>query len=178
MIIVRLKRMKFRDLLDLPYNEKNGIIELEAILEVLPNTPLEVVKQVYQDHGRNGEHQKEYGELDIGSLAWEKKRITAADIQPCFMLSRFSEWPYRVSQRLDQFEKMGWRCIDVRENVWRHWEEHQTWVMEPVFVHRGLVGTEEGMHLVEGHTRVGVLRGLLSRSLISASSFHGVWYGA
>lgn len=170
--------MKFRDLLDLPYNERNEIIELEAILEALPNTPIEVAKQVYRDHGRNGEHQKEYGELDIGSLSWTKKDFSAADIQSCFMLSRFSEWPYSVSQRLDQFEQEGWKCIDVREDVWRHWEKYQTWVIEPVFVRRDLVGEEEGLHLVEGHTRVGVLRGLISRSLICGSSVHGIWYGA
>jgi len=126
---VRLKRMRFRDLLDLPYNERNGIIELEAILEALPNTPIEVAKQLYRDHGRNGEHQQEYGELDIGSLSWEKRQLNAADNQSCFMFSRFSKRLYTVSERLDQFERDGWKCIDVREDVWRYWEKHETWVV-------------------------------------------------
>ena len=170
--------MTFRDLLDRPYNKRNGIIELEALLEALPNTPIEVVKQVYRDHGRNGEHQQEYGELDIGSLSWAKREFAATEIQSCFVLSRFSEWSNSVSQRLDRFEPVGWECIDGREEVWRHWKKHRTWLIEPIFVSRDLVGEEEGLHLVEGHTRVGVLRGLLRRSLISGSSVHGVWYGA
>lgn len=170
--------MKFRDLLDLPYDECNGNIALEAILEVLPNTPVEVAEQVYRDHGRKEEHQMEYGELEIGGLSWAKKELVAADIQSCFMLPRFSVWPERVSQRLERFEQVGWECIDVREDVWRHWEQHQTWMIEPVLIRRELVGEEEGLHLVEGHTRVGVLRGLLSRALIAGGSVHGVWFGA
>lgn len=170
--------MKFRDLLHLPYNARTGNIDLEAILDRLPNTPVEVAEQAYQDHGRNTDHQQAYGELDIGSLAWSKKELAASNIQSCFVLSRFSDWPCSVSQRLDRFQHKGWKCIDGREEVQKHWQERQTWIVEPIFLQRQLVGEEEGLHLFEGHTRLGVLRGLLRRSFFSRDSVHTVWYGA
>jgi len=48
--------MLFRDLLKLPYNEKNEVIRSEAIRKVLPLTPPEVIEQFYCAFGRHELH--------------------------------------------------------------------------------------------------------------------------
>lgn len=170
--------MKFVDLLEFPYNKRNNIIELSAVIEALPRTPPEVATQFYCDHGRNAIFQRNYGAIDIGALSWERKNLSGADLQNCTVIPQYTDWVDSVKRRLDQFQDVQWRCIDSRSHVWQYWEKCQTWLTLPVFVLRTVIGSGAGLHLVEGHTRMGVLCGLLERSLIPSSKVHSFWLGA
>jgi hypothetical protein len=47
----------------------------------------------------------------------------------------------------------------------------------PVLIKGALVGRSSKLHLVEGHTRLGTLLGLLSAGVIAPESRHLVWVG-
>jgi hypothetical protein len=77
----------------------------------------------------------------------------------------------------ERLREKGWSCIDVRTEVVAHWQEHRTWLSPPVFLDGTLVGSENPYRLVEGHTRVAILKGLLEHGLIEPDSTHRIWYG-
>ena len=170
--------MKFHDLLNLPYNPINSIIDLDRISDALPSTPIEVSKQVYKDFGRSDIHQEVYGEIEIDKIKWSKVKLDACDICSCFIAPDFMQYVETVSRRVKIYKDIGWDCIDSRIEVINHWKENLTWIEAPVFIDRKLVGAENGIHLIEGHTRIGTLKGFLHNSLIENSSQHEVWFGA
>ena len=67
-------------------------------------------------------------------------------------------------------------CIDPRDAVVSHWKKHSTWVAPPVFLQN--VVNLGPLRLIEGHTRLGTLRGTLEHGVISAESLHSAWVGA
>jgi hypothetical protein len=48
----------------------------------------------------------------------------------------------------------------------------------PVFLEGHLVGRGPGLHLVEGHTRIGLLAGLVDAGILGPDSVHCAWVGA
>ncbi len=58
------------------------------------------------------------------------------------------------------------------------WKTRQTWVRPPVMVERILLGLGDGLHLVEGHTRLGALRGQLQAGTVKEGTRHLVWVGS
>jgi transcriptional regulator GlxA family with amidase domain len=70
-----------------------------------------------------------------------------------------------------------WVYVDFECCGWLFdWKKHSTWVAPSVFLQN--VGNLGPLHLVEGHTRLGTLRGTLEHGLISAESLHSAWVGA
>src|ERR1035438_8105247 len=47
----------------------------------------------------------------------------------------------------------------------------------PIMMRGELVGSAASLHLVEGHTRTGALRGLVESGVLPPSSAHQVWVG-
>ncbi|MFK4102025.1 hypothetical protein ACI2L1_18500 [Streptomyces sp. NPDC019531] len=70
------------------------------------------------------------------------------------------------------------RSVRVRRpEVGRHWEEHGTWLRPPILIARRLLDpSDSGLQVVEGRTRVGVLRGRLREGL-HVASHHQAWVG-
>lgn len=61
--------------------------------------------------------------------------------------------------------------------IGRHWEKHGTWLRPPILIDRRLLApSDSGLQVVEGRTRVGVLRGRLREELHVASN-HQAWVG-
>ncbi len=168
--------MRFCDLLNLPYDSAANI-DRDSLKRCLPDTPDDVLTQVYADHGRKDDFQSQYGELDITSLRWEKRDFSAAEIAASCHYDRFDNWIDGVEQRVAQFSAQGWACIDTRPNVVAHWREHMTWLRLPVFIAGHLIGAPTPLRLVEGHTRVGLLRGLIKAGVLATSSQHEIWLG-
>jgi hypothetical protein len=169
--------MKFCDLLSQAYNKETGIIYADPLLNLLPETPLEVIEQVYSHHGRNDEFQGQYGELELSSIVWVSAPLPAAEIIQASFYPSFTKWFRDVEARPLVFEKRGWRCIDSRADVIEHWSEHQTWLHQPVLVQGLPPATAGRLHLVEGHTRVALLSGLVKAGVISPRSEHQVLVG-
>lgn len=169
--------MRFSGLLQLPFNPKSDTVDLRAILSALPDTPEEVARQAYSDHGRKDDFQSAYGCLDLSAIEWKQVECPAAEICSASVLPSFQQWFLNVGRRAERFEAEGWACIDVRRAVVSHWEKHETWVLPPVLILGDLMGST-GLQLIEGHTRVGILAGLVRREILSRDSGHVVWLGA
>ena len=169
--------MKFAALLQLPYDKNTGIVDLDDILAHLPNTPLEVAKQFFADHGRNGAFQAQYGRIDLNDIIWQRTDETASVLSKASVYPRFRNWFESVGRRAEAFAVQGWKCIDSRKPVQAHWKDHGTWLIPPVLLQGILVSSSSVYHLAEGHTRVGLLAGLASTGILAPESKHTIWLG-
>lgn len=166
--------MKFSDLLDLTFDEGN-IIDLDELGQKLPNTPKDVLSQFYSDHGRNNEFQSGYANVEIDLLQWNLMEIDAETIVKSSMYPNFRGWFETVSNRAKRFSNEGWESIDCRLKVRDYWQTNSTWMISPIFLDGQIIDSESKFHLVEGHTRVGLLDGLLKYDILPKSQLHTIW---
>ncbi|MBK9497236.1 MAG: hypothetical protein IT475_18065 [Aquimonas sp.] len=169
--------MKFSDLLDQPYDKDTGIICLDTLCKLLPETPRDVIEQVYSDHGRSSEFQKQYRDIDLLSVEWVSIHIPANEIINASYYDDFERWYLVVQARLDEFANKGWPCIDNRSEVVANWEEHKTWLRSPVLLDGIHPAVDGRLHLMEGHTRAAILGGLVKNRVISPETKHLVFVG-
>jgi hypothetical protein len=169
--------MFFRDLLTLPFDAQSGIVNLDDVLVHTADIPKQVVQQVLVDHGRKSEFQTQYGHLDLNSIRWSKESIAGVDLAESSHFERFDRWYKAVGHRASLVATDGWRCIDSRQAIVEHWEQHLTWITPPVLIDGALVGRPSRFHLMEGHTRVGLLAGLVEVGIIDGLMTHDVWVG-
>lgn len=169
--------MKFKELMNLKYCERTGTIPIDVLIENNINAPFDVLQQFYSDHGRKDDFQLQYGEIDLKKIAWRKQEVTGVEIITCEYYEEFGGWIDSVASRLDSWSEKEWNCIDVRKPVVAQWKNHKTWLTLPIFINPRLIRGTNGLHLVEGHTRLGVLKGLVKQKILSESSTHFLWYG-
>lgn len=167
--------MLFRDLMSLPFNRASDRIGLSALREAGIVAPDDVLEQFYGDHGRKDEFQSEYGALNISRLLWSEAELPAHEIVACSVYPSFRRWVDDVADRLDHFGADGWGCIDIRPDVVEHWRTRLTWQRSPILIPGELVDEPQPLRLVEGHTRLGVLTGLLRIGQLTGGSVHKVW---
>lgn len=141
LIVVR-HDMKFSDLMSQPYCTKTDIVDAKCLRVMLPNTPPEVIEQVYSDHGRNPDFQYQYRNINISKLGWQLIELPAERIAACDFYDGFSNWFNGVCARVNDFHEIGWPCIDNRPNVLEYWERNRTWIEPPVFVQGSLLGLQ------------------------------------
>lgn len=170
--------MTFSDLLRLPFDRHTDRISVEAILSALPRTPEAVASQFYADHGRKADHQQAYGDLVLDTIAWSLVTVEAASLSDASTLPQFQSWYSNVGARPARFEVSGWTCIDSREDVQQHWAAHGTWLVPPVALTGSVVNKPSAFHVAEGHTRIGLLRGLVKHGVLAPSSRHRLWVGS
>lgn len=168
--------MRFCDLLDLPYNSRTGVVDISALTQALPHMPESVLRQVLSEHGRKENFQKQYGTINLQTVTWRLLTLTAAELTRASVNRAFENWVNAVSARLSRFEQSGWPCIDVRSDVVSHWKDKRTWSEPPVLLQN--VKMLGPLHLMEGHTRLGTLRGALQHGLIAVESRHSAWVGS
>ncbi|RXJ69330.1 hypothetical protein CRV08_04800 [Halarcobacter ebronensis] len=169
--------MLFKDLLKLK-KDYVGLVNYYELRNLLPETPEEVLEQFFYDHGQNGGFQNQYSNIDINKLKWCKKKAKAKDIIECSIYERFYPWVNSVSERLKYFEKNSYSCIDVRKDVVDYWSKNYTWMKAPIFLEGKILDSKKKIHLVEGHTRLGILIGLLNNKIIEKNTLHEIWYGS
>jgi len=169
---------KFAELLKLPREPQSGKVDLNALLKLGVAMPVEVLEQVCWDHGVNPAFQKQYGHLELTTIKWELRSVVAAELINAGIYPPFTRWVDNVTDRIKDYPIEGWECIDSRQKIVAYWREHQTWMRLPVFLHGDLLGSSAALHLVEGHTRLGVLRGLVHHQVIGSDSLHQVWVGS
>lgn len=173
---VNWKIVTFSDLLKIKADGYNRI-PLDALRALALPVPEPVLEQLCSDHGRDPELQCQYAALDLRLLRWSLESKSASELVAATVFGGFRQWATSVERRVDLFSLSGWACIDVRPGVVAHWEKQRTWLTAPVFVDAVALGREPGLHLMEGHTRLGVLRGLSKQGIISAHSRHSAWIG-
>jgi len=81
-------------------------------------------------------------------------------------------------KRVECWEKLGlgqWQAVDFRPKIAKHWENHETWVTAPVLLKN--FNSQDTLHLAEGHSRIGALKGLVNSKIIKPNSKHAIWLG-
>lgn len=152
-------------------------VDLLTLRAALPETPNAVLEQVYSAHGRKLEFQQQYGDLDLQRIEWTMRCIRAEIIIASSVHSEFAEWVNAVATRATAWRAQGWSCIDSRPAIRNHWSTNRTWLAAPVLLAGDLVNSDAKFHVVEGHTRIGLLKGLVVHEVIAADSTHMVWIG-
>ncbi|MFF7105215.1 hypothetical protein ACFY9X_34050 [Streptomyces nigra] len=133
--------------------------------------PDDVVEQFLFNHGDNTAFVYDYGSIDLREVTWRLETIPAAD---------FRQMPTGASDAgcIECYAENPVDWVKVRHpEVGRHWEEHGTWLRPPILIDRRLLDpSDSGLQVLEGRTRVGVLRGRLREGL-NVASHHQAWVG-
>lgn len=133
--------------------------------------PDDVVEQFLYDHGDNGAFVYDYRGVDLAKVAWELEEISAKDL---------SEMPTGASDVgcIEGYAANPDHWLSVRRpEITRHWETHGTWMRPPILIDRQLLAPPvSGLQVLEGRTRVGILRGRRNQRLLVAP-LHQAWVG-
>ncbi|MFF2167629.1 hypothetical protein ACFVWP_44300 [Streptomyces sp. NPDC058175] len=133
--------------------------------------PDDVLRDFLFEHGDHSPFVDDYGHLDLSAITWTLETIPTAD---------FYTMPTGESEAglIEHFAQHPVYWVTVRPpGVGRHWEEHGTWLRPPLLIDRRLLNLgSSGLQVLEGRTRVGVLRGRL-REQLHAAPEHQTWVG-
>lgn len=135
--------------------------------------PEDVVRQWLFDHPSH--FLRDYGDVDLETVAWSLEVVPTAMLVTLptgaseeGLIEKFAadhEWHVRNRSH-------GGAHLGVPEM----WETHGTWKTWPLLIERTLVDGGEGLQVVEGRTRVGVLRGR-HRDGLRVADAHLCWVG-
>lgn len=137
--------------------------------------PDDVVEQLLYDHADNDAFLRDYGDIDLSRVQWD------VEIVP---LGKLVEMPTGASESgcIEEYAANPDHWVRVRNRgihmgVAQCWEAHGTWKRWPILIDRGLLDPpESGLQIVEGRTRVGVLKGRHRRGAFVAER-HLAWVG-
>lgn len=167
----------FSDLLNLSYDQSYNVLPNE-IKSHFPHIPDDVIEQFLSSHSRNFDFQIQYENLDLTKINWCEKEVSGKKLIQCSIYPKFLRWVQSVSERSSRFNNDSWNCIDTRKSVVDYWANNLTWQRLPIFIHSSLIGEPLNYRLVEGHTRLGTLIGLIKNKIIDDEKMHKIWFGA
>lgn len=135
--------------------------------------PDDVVAQWLHEHAGNENFERDYGHINLSMLQWTIEVIP---------LSTWLEMPTGASDGncIEDYAAnpdhwVGLRTSGVHAGVPQMWREHGTWKRRPLLIDRSLVTSRKaGLQLIEGRTRVGILRGFHRQQRYVAPS-HEAW---
>jgi hypothetical protein len=143
--------------------------ELSVIRQL--SWPDEVVQDWLWEHGRNDAFLTDYGNLDLEALEWTVEEIETAELV---------EMPTGPSDAglIDHYAQEHEHWVQVRgREVVAGWTKQGTWLRLPLLLDRQLLTPPcVGLQVVEGRTRMGVLRGR-ARDGLAVAPTHRAWVG-
>jgi hypothetical protein len=138
------------------------------------NWPAEVLRQWLWDHGMNGSFLRDYASLDLNLITWTLENVPVDHFQ--IMETGSSDGDCIEEYALDHHYWMELKSR-AKPGVRSAWEEEGTWLVPPIALERRLLEPSNiELQLVEGRTRVGVLRGRYRTGLHVAGA-HKTWVG-
>lgn len=153
-----------------------GLTEFRRLEQVVRlHWPADVVEQWLYDHAGNNSFLKDYGLVDLTQIKWRVEALS---------LDLLMEMPTGPSEAdaIECFARDPEHWISVRQHgehmgVAEMWGVHGTWKRWPLVLDRAvLCPSAQGLQLVEGRKRVGVMRGR-SRQGRFVADRHLVWIG-
>ncbi|HHD0742208.1 TPA: hypothetical protein ACN190_003941 [Citrobacter freundii] len=169
--------MFYRDLFQVfgpdPLNrEEEGIAILRDKYGI--EAPEQIFKQIYCGLSNDPRFQALYGHLNLNSLKWNLVRVKTSELTK---FDRNATYPDYMLEISEDFNTCGNNfCIDAREDVAEHWLKFGTWAEPPMFIERSLVSSgESGLHLMEGHTRLGTLLGAIKYGFVQLADSHELY---
>lgn len=132
--------------------------------------PDDVVEQWLYDHSGFGSFLVDYDGLDLTTLVWYDELLPA---------EQFLTMPTGCSEAglIEEFAENPdhWSELRRHQGVPQHWESHGTWLRQPLLIDRTLLRPPaDGLQVIEGRTRAGILRGFLERGRTVAAT-HSAW---
>jgi hypothetical protein len=129
--------------------------------------PESVVEQFLFDHGANPAFVGQYGHLALDHLSWTLETLPAAEFA---RVTSFQDW-------LESYETNFRYWIAQRPRAQQaSWADAGTWIEPPLLIDASLLTPPEpGLHVLEGHTRVGILRGRLKAGVADPDQRHPVY---
>jgi len=137
--------------------------------------PADVLEQWLFDHAHYDGFLNDYGTIDLARIRWELEAISAEELaqMPTGPSDRGAIEAYAAHPKHYINNRVG----DIHAGVSLCWETHGTWKRWPVLIDRMLLTPATlGLQVVEGRTRVGVLKGLMREGGYVAKR-HLAWVG-
>lgn len=146
--------------------------QLPAVREL--RWPAEVVKQWLWEHGANERFLRDYAEVDLSRVCWTLEAVPAV---------QFETMPTGPSDGdcIEEYARNHRHYLALRQQYQREvvdaWDNRGTWLVPPILLSRSLLQrSDKGLQVVEGRTRVGLLRGRREDELFVAEN-HEAWIG-
>jgi hypothetical protein len=137
--------------------------------------PDDVVEQWLYDHGDNTPFLRDYRAVDLSNVTWDVEVVSVEDL--VVMPTGPSDGDCMEVYADDPDHWVSVRRFGIHRGVRECWETHGTWKRWPILIDRQLVAPgANGFQVVEGRTRVGVLRGRQRRGYFVAAH-HLAWVG-
>ena len=149
----------------------DGLSEfLEADLVKSLGWPPDVAEQWLYDHSGFSNFLVDYDGLDLTTIRWHDELVPAES---------FLTIPTGPSEAglIEEFARNPNHWSEVRrsQGVPQHWASHGTWLRRPLLIDRTILRPREvGLQVIEGRTRVGVLRGFIERGR-NVAAMHPAW---
>lgn len=169
--------MKFQELLRLREVDGGGVIEEKILRKLELPVPDVVFEQLIRDHAATDFIQGIYGELDLHRVRWDEVPMPASGIVAAAVHPSGQHCVDVVDNQAAKVVEEGWDNVSIGKHSAGLWQSQRTWLTPPLFVEGALVNSSVSMQLVEGHQRLGTMRGLVRCGWLSKSSIHRVWIG-
>jgi hypothetical protein len=168
--------MQFRELLRLRHTE-SGLVPVDILKKLSLPMPDEVMEEFLHAFGRDELTQKRFADVDLHTIRWGEVKRKASEIVRCSAYPMYRE--YLGDQALDAelAANRGWKKANFRKEDAASWRDRGTWRKSPLFFDGEVLGISKELHLIEGHTRVGALTGLVRSEHVSPDSEHLIWLG-
>lgn len=133
--------------------------------------PENVVEQMLWDHGGTEHFIPDYGYLNLKSVVWNR------ELMPTTLLQNVPTGAFDHGA-IEEYEKFPVYWAERKgPSVVESWKSDGTWLVPPLLISRELLKPKmKGWQLVEGRTRVGVLRGRAALGL-HVAEHHETWVG-
>ncbi|GIE81717.1 hypothetical protein Aph02nite_76670 [Actinoplanes philippinensis] len=137
--------------------------------------PDDVLEQWLYDHAANESFLDDYGAIDLSRLQWKVEAVSVEDFVQMPTGPSDDGYIDEIAENPDHW--IGNRNMGVHEGVALCWQIHGTWKRWPILLHRSVLKSSgTGLQVVEGRTRVGILKGRhLKGDLVAAN--HLAWVG-
>ncbi|MEV6986996.1 hypothetical protein AB0M95_37860 [Sphaerisporangium sp. NPDC051017] len=137
--------------------------------------PADVVEQFLYDHADNDAFLRDYENIDLSTVRWE---VTAVPVEEFMVMpTGASDGDCIEEYAADPGHWVRVRNRGIHMGVAECWETHGTWKRWPILIDRMLLDPpEHGLQVLEGRTRVGVMRGRRRQGALVAER-HLAWVG-
>lgn len=137
--------------------------------------PKDVLEQWLYDHADNSSILRDYGSVDLSRIRWDVEVVAVEDFLTMPTGPADDECIDEFAADPDHWTRI--RLYGVHMGVSQCWETHGTWKRWPIVIDRRLLDPPAiGLQVVEGRTRVGVLKGRHHNGSLVAKK-HLAWVG-
>lgn len=135
--------LKFKELLKVKREKNTTKIDLKNLLDLFPNTHLQVIQQFYSDHGMNKEFQNQYKNIELNKIRWELNTVEASELLNISIYKNFYKYVKNVSNRCNDFTKKGWDCLFIPKNCIDEWKNNNSWIIPPIFITGNIIKSDK-----------------------------------